>query len=202
MLPDLIIIDDVFDNPDDIVFKAKGMQYYDVYSHPDYYVEYENNISYYPGMRTNVFKQEHINFDKLCNDLLLNKILDKSVGVDRNMISVDYSSRLYFHYTTKTYVRNQASYHKDPAVFAGVVYLNKNPPQNSGTIVIKDDKEIVIENKYNRLVMYRGDFTHAIQNAFGNNVYDGRLTLTFFYYRIMYDVEFNRNKYFESILCG
>ena len=38
-----------------------------------------------------------------------------------------------------------------------------------------------VENKYNRLIMYRGDTFHQSLNYFGDNMYNGRLFQTFFF---------------------
>ena len=39
----------------------------------------------------------------------------------------------------------------------------------------------VIANKYNRLVLYKGDYFHASLDYFGKDKYDGRLFQTFFF---------------------
>lgn len=39
----------------------------------------------------------------------------------------------------------------------------------------------VVGNKYNRLVLYRGDLFHSSLDYFGTNQYDGRLFQTFFF---------------------
>ena len=38
-----------------------------------------------------------------------------------------------------------------------------------------------VENKYNRLILYRGDTFHQSLNYFGDNMYNGRLFQTFFF---------------------
>ena len=38
-----------------------------------------------------------------------------------------------------------------------------------------------IGNKYNRLIMYRGDHFHMSLDYFGQDLYDGRLFQTFFF---------------------
>jgi hypothetical protein len=45
----------------------------------------------------------------------------------------------------------------------------------------KWDKVDSIGNKYNRLILYRGDLFHASLDYFGKNLYDGRLFQTFFF---------------------
>ena len=65
---------------------------------------------------------------------------------------------------------------------AGVVYLNPNPPRNSGTILKIDGKKKVIENKFNRLVLYNGLIPHTLQRSFGRTKHDSRLILNTFTY--------------------
>jgi hypothetical protein len=199
MLTDFLVIDDVFDNPDDLLFKAKQSEYFDVFSHPDYWFEASKKITYYPGMRTKLIDEYDTSLYKFCNDTIVHKMAEKALGFSRNDIQISYNTRLYFHYMTVNDVLDENSYHEDPALFAGVVYLNKNPPPDSGTIVIKDGKEIVVENRYNRLVLYRADLRHSVQNTFGQGIYDGRLTLTVFFDKVTYNLCFNKLKYINSL---
>ena len=93
--------------------------------------------------------------------------------------------------------------HSDPYnMWAGVCYLTPDAPYTAGTALyrhketgehrrIKDDHEgydytkweefDVIGNKYNRLILYRGDLFHASLDYFGNNNENGRLFQTFFF---------------------
>ena len=87
-------------------------------------------------------------------------------------------------------------------MWAGVCYLTPNAPHTGGTGLFrhkasgeheknKQDYEgydytkwdlfDVIGNKYNRLVIYRGNMFHASLDYFGNNLHDGRLFQTFFF---------------------
>jgi hypothetical protein len=87
-------------------------------------------------------------------------------------------------------------------MWAGVLYLTPNAPHTAGTAlfrhketgehsrITKDyegydytkwDKFDVIGNKYNRLVIYRGDLFHSSLDYFGNNIHDGRLFQVFFF---------------------
>jgi hypothetical protein len=93
--------------------------------------------------------------------------------------------------------------HADPFnTWAGVCYLTPNAPISSGTALYKhissgefsktnDDYESndytkwemtdYIANRYNRLVLYRGDLFHASLNYFGDSLYNARLFQTFFF---------------------
>ena len=87
-------------------------------------------------------------------------------------------------------------------MWAGVLYLTPNAPHTSGTALyrhkatgehsrVTDDHESydytkwdkfdVIGNKYNRLILYRGDMFHASLDYFGSNLHDGRLFQVFFF---------------------
>jgi hypothetical protein len=63
--------------------------------------------------------------------------------------------------------------------FGGVIYLNPDPPANTGTILTD---VATVENKYNRYVMYDATKRHAIENSFGNDINNARLVLTHFIY--------------------
>lgn len=78
--------------------------------------------------------------------------------------------------------------HKDPSMWAGILYLTPNAPIEAGTGIFKEDKqgefELVdaIGNVYNRLVLYRGDLLHrSLLSGFGNTPESGRLTQVFFF---------------------
>ena len=38
-----------------------------------------------------------------------------------------------------------------------------------------------LSNKFNRLILYMGDYFHVSLDYFGTNLYDGRLFQTFFF---------------------
>ena len=85
--------------------------------------------------------------------------------------------------------------------WAGVCYLTPNAPHTSGTGLFRYKKTgehsassnpyegydytkwdlfDVVGNKYNRLVLYRGDLFHASLDYFGKDLHTGRLFQTFF----------------------
>lgn len=88
-------------------------------------------------------------------------------------------------------------------MWAGVCYLTPNAPHTAGTGLFRHkatgiysgsnnsklepsdytkwDLFDVIGNKYNRLIIYRGDLFHASLNYFGHNYETGRLFQTFFF---------------------
>jgi hypothetical protein len=87
-------------------------------------------------------------------------------------------------------------------MWAGVLYLTPNAPHTSGTALYRHkstgqysrvdsdhegydftkwDQFDVVGNKYNRLVIYRGDMFHASLDYFGDNLNNGRLFQVFFF---------------------
>jgi len=128
-----------------------------------------------------------------------------------------------FHITSATH--RLGLVHNDRESYAGLIYLNENPPKHSGTIlcnssvgehsIIEDDIvtakkfqiassthdveiitefanykeqynknfniEIELENKFNRFVLYEGARLHAPYYYFGNNLYNSRLVLVFWF---------------------
>jgi hypothetical protein len=86
--------------------------------------------------------------------------------------------------------------------WAGVCYLTPDAPLSAGTAIYKHkasgeyrrtekdyegrdytkwDLVDRVGNKYNRLVLYRGDLFHASLDYFGEHLLDGRLFQTFFF---------------------
>lgn len=87
-------------------------------------------------------------------------------------------------------------------MWAGVCYLTPDAPHTGGTGLFRhkatgEHSKIVedhegydytkwdlfdrIGNKYNRLIIYRGDLFHASLDYFGDNLQNGRLFQTFFF---------------------
>jgi hypothetical protein len=101
--------------------------------------------------------------------------------------------------------RDRTWIHSDPNnMWAAVCYLTPDAPHTGGTGLFrwKDTGEMKdvdhsnkfdgydytkwdmvdkIGNKYNRLIVYRGDLYHASLDYFGNNLENGRLFQTFFF---------------------
>ena len=87
-------------------------------------------------------------------------------------------------------------------MWAGVIYLTPDAPASSGTAFYRHketgkyrrdpvdyegydytkwEKFDVIGNKYNRLILFRGDLFHASLDYFGHDLGTGRLFQTFFF---------------------
>ena len=106
-----------------------------------------------------------------------------------------------FQYTTQ---RDRSWIHADhTTTWAAVCYLTPDAPLTGGTglfrhkgqmddewmkEIYKDSQDMTkwdlvdfVGNKFNRLVMYRGDLFHTSMDYFGRDIYDGRLFQTFFF---------------------
>ena len=119
------------------------------------------------------------------NDELIYYIKNKLINIDDKFKNI--TLELFFHYTlddTKNEINNfeKKRLHKDKVQWAGVIYLTPNPSKNSGTTLHNDDGKLehIIDNVYNRFVFYNGNIIHGVQDTFGNNINNGRLTITIF----------------------
>ena len=98
-----------------------------------------------------------------------------------------YADKYYFYFhisidDTKNSLPNfhVNKFHTDDSKFAGVVYLNPNAPNKTGTTIIVNEHSNDVDNKFNRLVAYPSCYTHAPTDLFGDTLKTGRLTLSFF----------------------
>ncbi len=122
-----------------------------------------------------------------------------------------------FHITSS--IHRLGLVHRDTYSYAGLIYLNENPPKHSGTLLCNPitgenypeeknfhvastthDIKIITEfadykeqynknfeievefaNKFNRFVLYNGNQHHAPHYYFGNNLFNSRLVLVFWF---------------------
>ena len=200
-LKDIIVIDNVFDNPDEVVSLATSLEYYDKDNHPVLKNLDEDKKISWPGLRSESLHFLNNNLFNQYNKIIINKMIQYSYGKKDNIVKIkyDFMGQLFFHYTPSKYSKDNWEisddltkdnwFHKDENMYyAGVIYLHKNPPKNTGTILKKDNKEIVIDNMYNRMVIYDANILHAPQDSFGENVYDSRLTLTIFFKKLLINI--------------
>lgn len=168
----VLIKDNIFENPD----KIRNIAINSKYGEPQYN---KTSTKYIDGWRG--YRHTIINFTDL-------EELEKIPISISNFYSMEkFSIKYYFHYTLEKTKKTcfpsfeEYKYHRDDSDYAGVVYLSKNPPKNSGTTVINNlniKKEY--DNMWNRLICYPSTYLHAPSDLFGNDINDGRLTLTFF----------------------
>lgn len=111
-------------------------------------------------------------------------VMKRSFDIDEK----DYVCTPYFHIAyedTKEYFDfPNAKWHVDASDYAGLVYLNENPPKKSGTCLINgaDNEIVTVDNVFNRVLVYPSYYYHAPEDLFGDSgdKESGRLTLTFF----------------------
>ena len=73
-------------------------------------------------------------------------------------------------------------FHRDYFPCAGVIYLNPDPPANTGTSILdgRNNQFINTENVYNRLIAYDGYKIHGLSGCFGDSIDTNRLAIVFF----------------------
>lgn len=182
MLKDIYVIDDIFPYPDEVVKWANLQRFGENNTHKfdderrTYWVGKRSfplhKISQESGERTNLL------VDDIFNGCFLNSY---------NKFSYNYNweGTFFFHKLDKNCIFENSWIHTDPkCVYAGVVYLNKNPPVNAGTMIYKENDEIeYVENVYNRLVLYKSKLKHSAMGGFGEGE-NSRLTFTMFISKI------------------
>jgi hypothetical protein len=174
MLKDIVVIDDALADPYYWVNLAKTIPFHsnettDIDFAPTVGLKSEKPGGSWPGYRSdplNIIAADQ-------NRLVLQELIEKVFL----HCDVDARVKTYLNFSPK-YVKQRVTSHIDPdACYAGVVYLSPNAPLNSGTIV--DGK--LVENKFNRLVLYRANIIHSpSSHPFGMTVDDSRLTLNLF----------------------
>jgi hypothetical protein len=179
MINSLLIVDNVFDDPDRILDLARSHEYY-----PN-----QDSELTWQGIRSKeLISYDHITYSNIVNTMI-NKGLEKTFGTGIN-VDFKWYMNLYFHQLFAGDVMNDDWFHTDKkCCYAGVVYLSKNPPEDSGTVVNTGKEILNIENVFNRMILYRSDFNHSAKSGFGNSIEDSRLTLTFFVTGITINVE-------------
>ena len=170
-----LIIDDFLDNPDEIrnfVIDSK--------------VPFDKTDSY-PGKRTPAVDNPDY------KNMIVEK-LHEVLPFKIKMIADSYCFQLCLS-------SEESWVHLDRSDWTGVLYLTPNAPNESGTLLFKEDGELIkrlrkgeagkmkadlmstLGNVYNRLVLFRGgDIPHRSGiPGFGQCVESGRLTQVFFF---------------------
>lgn len=201
---DTIVIDNFFENPDEIRKIALSRSYRDGNEN--------NGRGGWRGQRTLPIRAFEDDICPCCNTVLTSYSEEDQLIVNESKRILDTCIKhydledphnmaitSYFHITTEE-TRNSLPYFMqdkfhvdDQGPIAGVVYLHPNPPPNTGTSVLyaEQNQFISLENKYNRLVAYESHRIHALSDVFGDSNETGRLTFTFFTHHK------NRIKFFD-----
>jgi|694.fasta_scaffold00037_20 hypothetical protein len=182
MLKDIYVIDNVFLYPDEIVKWANTLKFFQ----NDTQKFNDERRTYWKGKRTYPLHKTSLE-NKEKTDLLVHDIFNGCFlgAYDKFSYNYNWEGTFYFHRLDKDCIFENSWIHTDArCIYAGVVYLNKNPPLNSGTMIFKDDNKVeYIENIYNRLVLYKSKFNHSAMCGFGENE-NSRLTFTAFFNKI------------------
>jgi len=175
----LIIVDDFYNNPDDVRTFALAQEF--------------KVIGNFPGMRT----------DSFINDStkeLLQKILQPHAGLITKWDAVE---GLTGSFELATSLERSWIHTDHFNTWAGIIYLTPNAPLSGGTGMFShkatntryesgvnyegETQDITkwnlvdrIGNVYNRLALYRSDMYHTSLDYFGKNKEDGRLFQLFF----------------------
>jgi hypothetical protein len=169
---DITIINNFFSNPDEIRKIALEQKFYCKDTHPE-------NIGNFPGMRS-----DYLN--NIVPDLY-NTMTNAQLSNVKQLINIkdytEYWTKFSFSYTLQD---TPIKIHRDfeegwngfKTFFGGVLYLTPDPQANSGTIV----EDEIVENVYNRYVMYDATCLHGLEGTFGKTKGDARLVLTHFIY--------------------
>jgi Family of unknown function (DUF6445) len=177
MRTNLIIIDDFYTSPDTVRSYALQQEY-----------SVRGN---FPGSRSKPYLSEDIKS-------AINHIMQFAGGVTDWLEDSGYTGA--FQIAT---ANDRTWIHSDyNNMWAGVCYLTPDAPHTGGTGLFRhkatgeyervtEDREGYdytkydlfdrIGNKYNRLIIYRGNLYHASLDYFGKDLNDGRLFQTFFF---------------------
>ena len=180
MFKDIIIIDNIFPEPDDVVNFAMQQVYN---KNPN--VDFDpKKGSCWRGLRTDslsfIDNKRHHEYTKHIIESIIHS--DKQIP---NTIEwkYEYDCDLVFHKLQVSDSQQQSWIHSDSSVYAGVIYLSRDPPLFSGTLIKKDKEEILVQNVFNRLVLYRADYKHTPLSGFGEGE-NSRLTISLFFRKI------------------
>lgn len=168
-----VIVDNFFDNPDEIINFSNTMEY-----------RQRNESEYWEGTRTDCIKD--IDLD------LYSQITSKIIySYFETNHSYAIEGDLVFHKMNENDHRDpnwKNKIHKDHSLYSCVIYLTPNAPMSSGTQIYREFDnhfvpDIVCHNNFNRLIMFPGDVQHSAMDTLGGNGND-RLTMLFFLHEI------------------
>jgi hypothetical protein len=161
---------------------------------PDFLVEYSKSFTYrernedevFEGIRAvPIFKTNQELFNEICSNIIKNFY---------NIKNFNFKADLFFHKTRekdKADVSYKSKIHKDSpaAMLSALIYLTKDASINFGTTIYQEKnkkfiKDIIIGNKYNRLIAFSSNYDHAASDYFGTDNDDCRLVLLFFLYEL------------------
>lgn len=163
----IIIKDNFFSNPN--YYRSLALDKKDQFKTPDYFSDN------WKGYRLSYYEKSF--------DSILEFVKEQfSIG------QKDILFETYFHFTLEKTKKlcfpsfDDYKMHRDTCSHSGIVYLTPDANIKSGTTLVHpyDNSKIEVENHYNRLICYPANILHGPTDLFGDDMCDGRLTLTFF----------------------
>ena len=186
MLTQLTIVDNFFDNPEEIIDIALKQNYYTYDCHP---LGAKSGV--FEGYRSDQLSVIEPELFKQVNQKFFEKTI-KNTLTPNVAWACDCQFTSYFHYLTENSIYNDSWKHKDhEVILAGVIYLNENPAPNSGTSLWNSQGKHTIPNEFNKLVLYNASDVHSANGGFGKDLSDARLTITFFVTEIHLNIKAN-----------
>lgn len=172
MFQDIIEIENLFDEPKEIIAFANKCKYYDLNDHPT-----DKNGAYWVGKRTKNLEDLDLQFKNKIFNELFKKIFSKFIIDDP--IYWYYHAKSYFHKIDNSYKWNDSWIHTDIGhLFSGIVYLDDST-QHLGTGFYDDDNNLIhtMNYKFNSGTIFNSKIKHA---ALGTEANQDRLCLVFF----------------------
>ena len=177
MIKDFVIVDNFFDDPQLVLDKFSSVSYYtkEKTHLPGIKVKQDDESlpnGFWRGFRSNFIHE-------IDNDLfstITNNVYKKLFNTN----SFFWKAETFFHLSPKSIDNEESWWHDDPFFLAGLIYMNPSPAENTGTILKTNNQIVNLENKFNRLVFYRGNIMHKPNNLFGDTFNNVRKTITIF----------------------
>lgn len=137
----------------------------------------------YEGKRSQDLRE----VDPELGDKIIRHMINAYRGIEED--DYEYDATLHFHYNSKSDADDEifkdigTRIHVDKSLLTAIVYLTPYPKENSGIQLYIGEQPEVIQNRFNRLVMFEASkIPHSMESFFGNDRYDSRLTLLCFVY--------------------
>lgn len=184
MFKDYIVYDNILDNPDNLLNLSKEIEYYSADDRTIPGAQMAKDDFLKPGGGWRGLRSKHFQLiDSTLFENTMNEIIFKTFGLQCDW---EYNINAYLHLAPGYIEYDDMWWHIDTSsMVAGVIYLNQNPEKDSGTMLIKDNEEIKIDNVYNRLVMYKSHLMHRPMKCFGDNIDNSRLIFIFFIEKLL-----------------
>jgi hypothetical protein len=169
------VIDNFLENPYDLINRAESINYFT--NEP---VPFRNFNLSNQGKPSGVWRGYRSEQLDMIDPALFNKVNDQIIKAVLGIEQFQYMISSFLHKGDES-IDCTDLWHKDVnTLFAYILYLNPNPPSNSGTLIKVGDEICPIENRFNRLVFYNSTLEHKVERFFGNSFQTSRLTLTGF----------------------